>query len=342
MKIVAYLNIISPHQLPLARALSELVGADEYRYLYCRDFSQERAELGWCKDGLPDWCLPVRGNELLLEDAELVYVGGIRPIEFLEKRWREDKKTVYMTERWFKPLYGLPGWVRLFNPSYFHMAKRFVNWLNKDPNAKCLAIGPWAAKDMRLIGIRPEKIVPWGYFVEPSTLGGIPQHSEDVGLTRVLWIGRMLRLKRVDDILRAVKVCVTKGKRIVFDVYGSGAEERKLKRLTAQLGLEATVKFHSPVPITEVRALMHGHDVYVFSSNSYDGWGAVVSEALEEGMKVVGTYEAGASAAILPKTNLYHAGDWRRLAQILQGDIAHVPIGEWTAMHAAKKLMEFL
>ena len=34
-----------------------------------------------------------------------------------------------------------------------------------------------------------------------------------------------------------------------------------------------------------------------------------VEKALEEGMNVIGTYEAGASAAILPRERLYHAGD---------------------------------
>ena len=47
------------------------------------------------------------------------------------------------------------------------------------------------------------------------------------------------------------------------------------------------------------------------------GWGAVLNEALEEGMEVVGTFEAGASATILPRENLFHAGDWRGLRRLL-------------------------
>ena len=83
---------------------------------------------------------------------------------------------------------------------------------------------------------------------------------------------------------------------------------------------------------------MRNHDVYVLASNAYEGWGAVVSEALEEGMKVVGTYEAGSSATILPKECLFHAGEWKRLLESLQNGVHGVGIGEWTAANASKVL----
>ena len=75
---------------------------------------------------------------------------------------------------------------------------------------------------------------------------------------------------------------------------------------------------------------MHEHDIYVLASDAHEGWGAVVSEALEEGMKVLGTYEAGASATILPITNLFHAGDWRSLMTMLCKPIVRVDAKLWS------------
>jgi hypothetical protein len=57
-------------------------------------------------------------------------------------------------------------------------------------------------------------------------------------------------------------------------------------------------------------------------------------------MRVIGTYEAGSSATILPESNLFHAGDWRRLKELLEGDVEKVGIGEWTAKVAARVLLE--
>ena len=92
---------------------------------------------------------------------------------------------------------------------------------------------------------------------------------------------------------------------------------------------------------------MRRHDVYVFASDENEGWGAVVNEALEEGMKVLGTYEAGASAAMLPDDDLFHSGDWRRLAELIarcaeekrEGRLAGQGIGEWTPAKAAERLV---
>ena len=92
---------------------------------------------------------------------------------------------------------------------------------------------------------------------------------------------------------------------------------------------------------------MRSHDVYVLPSNGYEGWGAVVSEAMEEGMDVLGTLEAGSSATMLPRERLFRAGDGRRLAELLArcrgrrmaGET--VPgIGAWSAASAARSLLE--
>ena len=85
----------------------------------------------------------------------------------------------------------------------------------------------------------------------------------------------------------------------------------------------------------------------VETSDENEGWGAAVNEALEEGMKVLGTFESGASAAMLREDDLFHAGDWKRLADLLgrcglaklKGKLAGQGIGEWTPEKAADRLV---
>ena len=137
-------------------------------------------------------------------------------------------------------------------------------------------------------------------------------------------VGEHANLKRGDNSLP----------KITLDIYGIGLEEAKLKRLAFKYG--DVIKFYPPVPISEVRKLMREHDIFVLSSNAYEGWGAVVSEALEEEMAVIGTYEAGSSATILPESNLFHTGDWQRLAELLKGEVEKIEIGPWTIKYAAK------
>ncbi len=148
---------------------------------------------------------------------------------------------------------------------------------------------------------------------------------------RVLWVGRMLDWKRVDTLVKACISDALKDK-VELHLYGHGPEEEKLKRL-AEAG--NNVFSHDFVPVAQVRDLMRAHDVYVLPSDGGEGWGAVVNEALEEGMKVLGTTGAGASATILPPTHLFKAGDVNRLIELLSKEIEQIPIGEWTAKKGA-------
>ena len=381
MKFAFLTNIISPHQMPLARGLINLLGESEYRYVYIEAEEKGRADLGWGNEG-EDWCLHGDENTAVLSEAD-VLMSGVRAPNLFEKRAKDGKVTLYCSERWFKPPIGF---LRFFVPSYFKMARRIVKLLNENENFYYLPMGIHAARDMaRLCGLmngdwkclfrapkldferKPggeiwvsgaqrnvqnsrkyclDKMRMWGYYVSPSEFDALPVKEASKSKCRevkVLWVGRLFNLKRVDTIVRAVGEHANLKRvdnllpKITLDIYGLGQEEAKLKKIAAKYG--DVIKFYPTVPISEVRKLMREHDVYVLSSNGYEGWGAVVSEALEEGMLVLGTYEAGSSATILPESNLFHAGDWRRLKMLLEGNVEKVGIGPWTAKSAAEFLI---
>ena len=319
--VVFYSINLSPHQLPLAKEVAKLVGENEFCYVAEED--------NWRGNKIDSrrirTCLRKDAAEVL-ENCDVLYTGGLRPIDLIERRAGRGQKTLYVSERWFKPLWGMPGRVRMLWPSYCRTVRRFVRAANENDCVKFLAIGPHAVADFEKMGVRREKIVPWGYFVErgePSfakatdgergtTLrqgygwrAGNGEQQNDRAL-RVMWAGRLLKLKRVDTIIQAVGALSSQMK-IRLDIYGSGSEEARLRKLASRYG--EAVTFHQPMPMPEIRRLMCEHDVLVLASNAIEGWGAVVSEALEEGMDVIGTYEAGASAALLPKERLFHCGD---------------------------------
>ena len=172
----------------------------------------------------------------------------------------------------------------------------------------------------------------WGYFVASSAVQPPRHHSR---VNKVLWVGRMLRLKCVDTIIKAVGNMPS----IQLLIVGNGPDEPRIRNIATRY---TNVSFLDMIRNEEVRKLMREYDTYIFSSNSFDGWGAVVNEALEEGMRVYGTYEAGSSATMLPDSNLFHAQDWKRLRKILTESNAYADIGVWSVKKAAKKLVEII
>ena len=372
MDMIFLTNSISPHQLPFCSELARRLCNRSLAYFYTQVMSKERLKLGWsssvdCSNlKIEHW--PITQNKNDVENCDLL-IADIRDVDIFIKRARCELNTFYISERWFKPPFGI---LRLLHPRYFLMAYRLVRLLKFSSEFLYLPQGIHAARDMaRLCGLfagdlrclfkAPEldferkpggriwlknepqnsrstrkycldRMRMWGYFVDKGDCS-TPQLTNSPTL-KVLWVGRLLKLKRVDTIIKAVGELSRKQK-VTLDIYGTGPEEPKLKELAAQYG--EPIKFYPPVPINDVRQLMREHDVYVLSSNAYEGWGAVVSEALEEGMKVVGTYEAGSSATILPIECLFRSGDHVSLSRLL-ADNANIPLLDksiWSAKNAA-------
>ena len=316
----------------------------------------------------------------IVESAE-VLMSSMRDLALFEHRSNVGLLTVYYGERWFKPRLGMlrlmsPSYLKMawrfirllrnrnnvvYYPMGIHAAgdmARLCGLFSGD--FKCLFRTPkleferrpggriWLKNDDGRAGAKYclDKMRMWGYFVEPSKYDALPvQESAKTKPReiRVLWVGRLLNLKRVDAIVRAVgehanlKRVDDSLPKMTLDIYGTGPKEKSLKKMAAKYG--DFIRFHPPVPISEVRRLMREHDVYVLASNGYEGWGAVVSEALEEGMKVVGTYEAGSSGTMLPKSNLFHAGDWKGLLNILRRGPQSIDADVWSAASFAKTLV---
>lgn len=354
MKFVMYQNCVSPHQVPLARELVKMLGEDNFRYVYCDRQRVSRVKLGWSVDAFAPWFVHVESSpgeaRELIENAENLLLM-FRDVDLIARRCKKGLRTFYDSERWFKPIPVVksralnvfaPGWLRLVRPAYWRMAWRMTRLLKSDPNSFYLPIGVHAARDMRLMGVPSSKMIPWGYFVAPSVLGNYPSVNEAPRgqLLKVLCVGRLIELKRFDTVVRAVAMANAGGTQCRLTILGNGPEESRLKSLANRLSVNC--EFRAPVPIDHVRSIMREHDVLVFSSNGLEGWGAVVSEALEEGIRVAGTYESGAAATILPQSNLFHAGDEKRLAEILKQGPAKVPVGDWSAAAAARRLCAFL
>lgn len=391
MKIAFLTNILSPHQLPLAKALVQLVGKDNYRYIHTECFHSERQNMGWEQTSTA-WSMHGNASDQNIASSDIL-ISELRELKLFKKQISKNKRVIYVSERWFKPPLGM--W-RLLVPGYLHMALCFIFLLKKSKffyfpqgihaardimrlyflfhgHLSCLFYPPKVAFESRpggcVIPLRQainagllsteeisfakkngfvqipkhnwDKVHPngiwrklkiWGYFVAPSQR----ESSSRPPKQSVMWAGRMLSWKRVTTL---VKPCCHLPQ-IHLDLYGHGETESALRKIAMN---SSNISFHDFVPISQVRTIMSQHDVYVLPSDAREGWGAVVSEALEEKMQVFASIESGAGATILPPRNLFNAKDVKKLERLLLNmDIPHPDIGLWTAEYAANYLIDFI
>jgi glycosyltransferase involved in cell wall biosynthesis len=301
MRILLITNIVSPHQIPLARELCKLVGEENFLFAAMADIDQGRLKNGWLENYPESWIIhPNKYKEhqdsfdKFFKEAEVV-ICGERLIKEMQERVNNNKLCFYMSERWWKPRIGI---LRLCFPVFLKMFYEFRR-LSENTNFHYLSIGPFAARDMALVTSMKGRVWQWGYFPEmPKSIKYIIEEPER-DFPRVLWVGRMLKWKRLDLLIKALYRLKGDGIRFQVTLVGNGPECEKLKNIAGDLLGNDYCKFIDFIPSKDVTNLMKEHDVYVLPSNGYEGWGAVVNESMSVGCPVIASDKTGSGAALI-------------------------------------------
>jgi glycosyltransferase involved in cell wall biosynthesis len=186
-----------------------------------------------------------------------------------------------------------------------------------------LAIGDGAPEWYRRCGCPAERIYPYGYFMEPPE--SVPSAERPHGgPVRLIFVGQFIPRKGGDILLRALAQVSTID--WVCELVGGGAEEAAWRQLTERNRLAGRVRFTPPLLSAECMEKLSRADVLVLPSR-FDGWGAVVSEALMRGVPVICTDECGAAALLKDawRGEVVKAGSVTALRDALARRIQHGP-----------------
>jgi glycosyltransferase involved in cell wall biosynthesis len=163
-------------------------------------------------------------------------------------------------------------------------------------------------------GYPMDRIVPFVHVVDSTPVQHAPVQRDHKEL---LYVGQLIVRKRVDLLLQAFSQLDLPSARL--RVIGQGEEAQSLQRLASELGVAERVSFSPGMPNAETVAAMAAADVLVLPSR-FDGWGAVVNEALMVGTPVICSDRCGASDVIENGRNgyVFEAGNASALGDCLQ------------------------
>lgn len=189
---------------------------------------------------------------------------------------------------------------------------RLLIWKWRSKLAGILATGDATAVWLSDRGMPATRIFPFAYFL-PEPLTRLP--SEQSPTIRFLFVGRLVELKRLDLLIDALSSL--HDPLFELTVVGDGPLETSLRSL-ADTMLPGRVRWLGARPIGEIPALMEQADCLVLPSR-YDGWGAVVSEALMAGTPAICSDTVGAAGVVRASGNgaVFPAGDTQALAKCL-------------------------
>lgn len=355
-------NYINHHQIPFCEAMRERLG-DGFVFIQTEEMEEERLRMGWRDESAEfDWVLKweedrqLAGSEIMSCD---ILIAGWAPKarDIVETRLSLHRPVFKVMERIYKD-----GQWKAFSPRGLRDKYREYTRFRREPYF-LLCAGAYVASDFHLIGAFPGKKYCWGYFprtvVYESDRPPI-RHRSAQDVADLIWAGRFVEFKHVERVLSLAERLAEDGKRFLLHIAGggtAGTEEEEAHRYVMEHGLEEHVVFHGFCSPEETRMLMEQSDIFIFTSDHGEGWGAVLNEAMNSGCAPVAGAEAGAVPYLVKNGvngYIYADGDEDDLAAKVERLMDDTQLCErfaaaayrtirtsWNAETAAERLVEF-
>lgn len=291
MKIVFLSNYLNHHQKPISDILYKITNGD-YWFVATSPMDEERRKLGYNDVEAPYLITcynepqPTPYVADLIDQADAVIIGS-SPDSYIEKR-NKDKKLVFKyTERLYKVQ---PSLLKLLAHRI-----RFKRLYDRNPNCYLLCASAFTASDFNRIGCFKNRSYKWGYFpVVPShDIDSLLERKDCHKHVRILWVGRFLNWKHPELPIELGEKLHRAGFDFEINMFGIGPELARIQKLISQKDLESKIKIRGAVINERIMDEMKFHDIFLFTSDRKEGWGAVANEAMSNGCTIVASDAIG-------------------------------------------------
>ena len=349
MRTIFVSNFMNHHQLPFSAGL---LGQDdvEYTFIALEPIPQERLDMGYedMNHKYPfvlcayDSEEKMRRAEKLIDDADVAIYGSC-PDSLVLRRTNKGKLCFKFSERYFKEGTGLQQ-----IPHNLASAWKHLKPFEKGPLYFCCS-SAYTAADLNRYTNFKGRTFKWGYFPETKKYDVAELMKKKLSVTSAGW-------KHPDASIELAASLKKKGYSFKMSIIGNGEMEARLREMIRSKGVEDCVEMLGAMSPDEVRAHMERADVFLFTSDFNEGWGAVLNESMNSGCAVVASHAIG-SVPFLVKDGVnglvYENGNQEHLEKqvrrLLDDDAYRRKVGEnayatildiWNAQVASERFVE--
>ncbi|MCQ2203682.1 MAG: glycosyltransferase [Bacteroidales bacterium] len=323
MRIVFWLNNLSIHQMPYIVKMVDDERVEELIVVAEREISEQRKKLGWDPysikgiDKVNIFLYPSEDiiENILSKNPEKSWhlFSGIRAFPYVfdifKRSLNYSIKRAIIQERpntfAFGCANGKPLWLHKIR--FYFQDRKFAKHVDC-----AFAMGGEAVDYLN--SVYSWKVYPFCYCTEYKDLQYSLTISTDEPL-RLCYVGGLSWWKNVKIILEAdYALSLDEQNDIRIVIMGDGPDRQMLEDYVRNKNLK-NVDFMGVVPNSKIVKEFEEQDVLILPS-VYDGWGAVVNEALLAGLYVICSDAAGASDALSNNSNgiVFHR---RNMAELL-------------------------
>jgi len=353
MKVVFVSNFMNHHQLPFSMEMVQNPEI-EYKFIATDPIPEERTQMGYHDmNKMYDFIVcSYEGKEEYNKAIEFcnladVVIFGSTHNEFIKTRLKNKKLTFKYSER-----------IDKIKPSFLKLFFRNITvYLNNGryKSFYLLSASAYAVADYAKAFSYSNKAYKWGYFPEVKRYDDIDDVIQNKKSNTLLWAGRFIDWKHPEAAIEIAKRLKQSGYQFTLNMIGTGYMEDELKNLIAEYGLEDFVKLLGSMPPEKVREHMENSQIFLFTSDRQEGWGAVLNESMNSGCAIIANSAIGSVPFLLNNNEngfIYKDGDiddlFNKVKYLLDtsdvakkfGNEAYKTLcNEWNAENAVNRLI---
>ncbi len=349
MKITFFSNFLNHHQLYFCNEMIKILG-DDFKFVATQTIPNDRKLLGY-EDMNKKYDFVVRAYEdekiayNLALNSDVVIIGSASN-KYIKNRLKQKKLVFRYSERVFKKGFRLKTFLSL-------LLKRTLIERN---NTYLLCASAYAANDFNIAYAYKNKTYKWGYFPETKEYSNIDDIIGRKKKNSILWVGRFLEWKHPEVVIEIAKKLKDDKYEFIINMIGIGEIYYQINDLIIKNNLEKNVKLLGSMNPSEVRKYMEESQIFLFTSDKGEGWGAVLNEAMNSACAVIASHEIGSVPFLIKNGEngiIYENGEtydlYNKVRKILNNDkylkciekkAYNTIIDLWNSKIAANRLVE--
>ena len=277
MKAAFVSNYINHHQIPICNEMYRLLDG-AFTFVQTEPMEAERVSMGWHNTERPPyvkcWYEEEAACRALVLDCDAVIFGGTDEESYIQERLASGKLVMRYSERLYKT-----GQWKAISPRGLRKKYQDHTRFRKAP-VYLLCAGAYVPSDFSLVRAYPGKMYCWGYFPETKhydlkCLFAGKGYVKEQKIPYLLWAARMIDWKHPELALETARYLRERGLDFHLDLVGDGPLRQEMEDRCRQYGLETYVDFLGFQPPEAVRGYMEQADIFLFTSDRQEGWGAV-------------------------------------------------------------------
>lgn len=351
MTVTFFSSVLNHHQISFCEELNSADDVD-FTFVQMIDLTDERRAQGFTSYDKPYVVYakadPERAHRLCI-DSDVVIAGVIEQ-KWVNERAALGKLTFVYRERFLKNAKSI------LSPAFWKNGYlNYFRYRNKELYFLCASA--YTAKDTRVIFPRKQKKFKWGYFPIINQYDSANEVIDCKVKNSIIWVGRFLDWKHPEIAIELARRLSLEKIDFELSFVGLGEMQDEMQAKIRDYGLEGKVNILGQMSPDRVKQKMKESEIFLFTSDRKEGWGAVLNEAMSEGCACVASKQAGSTDFLIDDSINGYAFNckdidtlFERVKSLLKDDVKRRNVQikaietinkEWNAKSATERLLSF-